>query len=49
MCMQVWWCCCCCRRFIPADVAHLRDDMDALTRLFFAEGDGLQMQVRMMY
>eukprot|EP00882_Tetradesmus_deserticola_P002060 GHRQ01002208.1.p1 GENE.GHRQ01002208.1~~GHRQ01002208.1.p1 ORF type:complete len:287 (+),score=74.18 GHRQ01002208.1:112-861(+) len=31
-------------RFVPADVAHIRDDVASLTRLFFAERDGLQMQ-----
>ncbi|WIA21715.1 hypothetical protein OEZ85_000881 [Tetradesmus obliquus] len=33
-----------CKWFIPADAAHIKDDVDALTRLFFAEGDGLPMQ-----
>eukprot|EP00775_Hariotina_reticulata_P003791 gene3791-4049_t len=33
-----------CRWYIPADVTHLTDDLEGLRRLFFAEGDGLQMQ-----
>lgn len=33
-------------RFIPADAAHLSEDVDGLRRLFFAEGDGLAVQVR---